>query len=577
MSEARISREIAGLEEKTTELAGELQALYGQYLDALGQSAQQSLVSAAFYLCTNRFPDAFLGLSYRTREKLQRAVSHLGQTLREDLSHDRLSQRLTQPSPAPTASPRSRSDRRASAMERPETSHGADSSPSDFPPSFPLRALGGDLALALALKNLERQSLPPDSDPSPPQLGPAPAADESDSSATIEPTVTADLDPNPGADPDLDSSPDPGPDVDPDPDLDSNPDLGPDVDPDPDVDSNSDPGLDPDLDADTDTDTDSNSDSGLDPGPDPGPRSDTNPPRPTQAEAKPESPAAPNGDPQAQSPTDPAASPKGLKASLESRLDASIDPDTDPTQEAEETSASDLADDPLAKTAHAMILGFNGQDLEQFIADLARVQDSDRDEARSIPPELALLLATQTANMFRQSVPSFQADFNPAAVRNPEKLLEWNESLEQTIQQCLRSASQAATQVMVTHKILPHSIPDPLLEIAIQGESSSSNAPPGLVDFTVEMGKVDLGKLETGKLELEGEEGRKAMKRVHVVAIALRLTELEFGNPVLTAWRGKIRQTEQKLRSLSQKYQKRQRDLAVAQAESAWRSSWPRD
>lgn len=697
MTEAHISREIAGLEEKTAALAGELQELYGQYLEALGQVAQQGLVSAGFYLCTNRFPQEFLDLSYSSREKLQISLRRLGQQLREDLSHDRLAQRLTQ---VPTTTENERQarqsqDRRASAMERPDTSHGAENPP-DFPDSFPFKTLGGDLALALRALEGQGKAGPEDGSP---RLGPAASREPEDGGArgseNIEPDASG-LDPDevnvPRADRSLEASDPNASDLDPSGANAADRDItGTDQnarEPEPVLESGvenrgeGEPIVDrisrnfPDSQDSQDSGDSSEGSQApqTDPATQPVPGSDTRRATATRAELiallgaaleetgdkrsegdpqsprgnfpdsgiRPEAsncddadpdgttqgPDSPDPKPQTTEPPDsndcdndrdadtlpPARlnrqsgdrrslnpkgeAPGGSQAGagdkrdagegeqlddLEALVEADNADDREDQDEYDNYNDRDERDeretqDDHDDSAHALILGPNAQDLEQFMTDLARSREDDRESGRSIPPELALLLAGQAAGLLRPSMPTFQPDFDSATVRNPEQLLEWNESLEQMVRQCLRSASQSATQIMVNHKILPHTIPDAILEIAMQGEGGSpANTPPGLVDFTVEMGKVDLGKLESGKLELEGEEGRKTMKRIHVIAIVLRLTELEFNHPVLTAWRGKIRQLEQQLRHLSHQYQKRQRDLSVVRAESAWRSSWPHD
>lgn len=59
-----------------------------------------------------------------------------------------------------------------------------------------------------------------------------------------------------------------------------------------------------------------------------------------------------------------------------------------------------------------------------------------------------------------------------------------------------------------------------------------------------------------------------------LAAVRLRLSEVEFTDPTVSAWRGKLRQKLGELKKLGMRYKKTQRSLETAQAEDAWRSSW---
>lgn len=59
-----------------------------------------------------------------------------------------------------------------------------------------------------------------------------------------------------------------------------------------------------------------------------------------------------------------------------------------------------------------------------------------------------------------------------------------------------------------------------------------------------------------------------------LAAISLRLSEVEFADPTVSAWRGRLRQKLGDLKKLTGRYKKTQRSLETAQAEDAWRSSW---
>ena len=56
--------------------------------------------------------------------------------------------------------------------------------------------------------------------------------------------------------------------------------------------------------------------------------------------------------------------------------------------------------------------------------------------------------------------------------------------------------------------------------------------------------------------------------------ISMQLSEVEFSDHTVSAWRNRIRQEFENLKKLGSRYQKTQRALETAQAEDAWRASW---
>jgi hypothetical protein len=59
-----------------------------------------------------------------------------------------------------------------------------------------------------------------------------------------------------------------------------------------------------------------------------------------------------------------------------------------------------------------------------------------------------------------------------------------------------------------------------------------------------------------------------------LIAIQLRLSEIEFADTNVRTARNQVRQLESKLASLGREYHKRQRERTIAEAEAAWRASW---
>ncbi len=81
----QIQHSIDQLQQQTADLGNELESLYEAYFDVLGEACQRQLVLAAYHICTQVYPEAFLKLSYSKREKLQKTLQQLGNQVRGQL------------------------------------------------------------------------------------------------------------------------------------------------------------------------------------------------------------------------------------------------------------------------------------------------------------------------------------------------------------------------------------------------------------------------------------------------------------------------------------------------------------
>ncbi len=144
----------------------------------------------------------------------------------------------------------------------------------------------------------------------------------------------------------------------------------------------------------------------------------------------------------------------------------------------------------------------------------------------------------------------------------PEQLLEWLEQVEKAIAQTLKTLSLDTNRLLQKNGIIPGKLPPAVLEAAVQVEASDD----------VAVGSPNLLNL---LMEAENEEGEKEDSTLmRIVAINLRLSEIEFADPTLSAGRNQIRKLSARVSSFQREYHKKQRERAVAQAESAWRASW---
>ena len=173
-------------------------------------------------------------------------------------------------------------------------------------------------------------------------------------------------------------------------------------------------------------------------------------------------------------------------------------------------------------------------------------------KARELPPES------------QESEPplglSLREDPYCSRLNNPEQLAQWQENLDLSLAKILQAASRRGNRLLQQTGILPKKLPEQVLEAAAKAEAAAETVPgpPNLLNLLI---------------ETEGPEDSSASV-TQLLAIHLRLSEIEFSDSQLGALRSQIRKLSVRVSKLVREYQKKQRERAVAEAESAWRSSW---
>ena len=180
--------------------------------------------------------------------------------------------------------------------------------------------------------------------------------------------------------------------------------------------------------------------------------------------------------------------------------------------------------------------------------------DSEKDKKRTELSQLAERIAASISEMMQAEEASEPIDEN-----SPAALLEESRQLEKRIRKTLRHSSKQANRLFQEVGVLPKHIPQKVLDMALQNErpSNSNTKINNLVNLVVEVGK----------------DGKKK-QRIKITAIDLKIAEIEFGDPKVIAQRGQIRQQITKVKRLAKYYKKTKKELAIAEAEAAWRSSW---
>jgi hypothetical protein len=153
-------------------------------------------------------------------------------------------------------------------------------------------------------------------------------------------------------------------------------------------------------------------------------------------------------------------------------------------------------------------------------------------------------------------------------ISNPIELVEWQQDLEAAIQETLKKLSQVVNILIQKNGVLPKKLPEPILMAATAAAASSESAsnmipsPPNLLNLVI---------------EISNQEDSEDSSLTQIMAIHLRLGEIEFAEATLLSERKGIRNILMQLNSLGREYQKRQRELKTAEAEAAWRASWFED
>ncbi|MEZ2227476.1 MULTISPECIES: hypothetical protein [unclassified Microcoleus] len=202
------------------------------------------------------------------------------------------------------------------------------------------------------------------------------------------------------------------------------------------------------------------------------------------------------------------------------------------------------------------------EDLEEYdeLAEYEnREEDDNIDDDRDIEE--------QEDSIINYQYPARQPEL-PA--NSPETLARWQRNIEKAIFNIIKQLSRDINRLLQQSGILSNQLPEQVLEAAYQAESSGESVagPPHLLNIIIETGSSSESK------SLRETRGTTS---IQITAIKLRLSEIEFADVATSTYRQQIRNLSVRLNTLGRDYQKKRRELAVVEAESAWRSSWLED
>ncbi|MEH2171153.1 MAG: hypothetical protein V7K41_31760 [Nostoc sp.] len=149
-----------------------------------------------------------------------------------------------------------------------------------------------------------------------------------------------------------------------------------------------------------------------------------------------------------------------------------------------------------------------------------------------------------------------------ANTSDPIELAKWQQKLEEAAQDILKKLSHDANILLQKARVLPKKLPEPILAAAAAASEASAEVmpgPPNLLNLVI---------------EIENEQQSEDSGLTQIMAINLRLGEIEFADVTLSSERKRIRSILVQLNKLGREYQKRHKEKAIAEAEAAWRASW---
>lgn len=236
----------------------------------------------------------------------------------------------------------------------------------------------------------------------------------------------------------------------------------------------------------------------------------------------------------------------------------------------------------------------SGPDLGQApnpepVAPAAELADDHWSEDEDSMPSPALLKSMVLAALAEEMGETFGDRLFSGDNMTPTRLAKQHIFLEQQIHDLLQHISKQANHALQAAEVIPN-LPDAVLDAASETEvgPSRGRSVPNVLSVLVAMASDldvdepldddleadrDLSDVEDDEPDDDDDEPREGLM-THLAAVNLRLADLEFGDVQASMWRSKLRAALGHLRKLGKQYQKAQREMAIAEAEQAWRAVW---
>jgi hypothetical protein len=167
----------------------------------------------------------------------------------------------------------------------------------------------------------------------------------------------------------------------------------------------------------------------------------------------------------------------------------------------------------------------------------------------------------------------------------PSSLSTWQQNLEEELSHSLKEISYKGNLLLQQAQILPTDIPKPILEANPEADRQGGNTAniPNLLSVLIGQ-NIDRAEEDDGNDDDDEDNLDAALEKliqrndlpeiIQIHSLYLRLTEIEFSNVTVLSLRKNISQLTNKVKMLNREYLQKQKELKIAEAESAWRNSW---
>jgi hypothetical protein len=218
-------------------------------------------------------------------------------------------------------------------------------------------------------------------------------------------------------------------------------------------------------------------------------------------------------------------------------------------------------DFPEAEVPETEVPEAEVQDVSIAAADTADATDTTDEDTHTTDLTDVEVAAEQTENSLTELFQLSLSASKPTPL-TPDWVVAWQKQVEVAIADTLQSLSHQTNHILQSASILPQKLPDRILEGAKAEATESISSIPNILNLLV---------------EVDGGEQLDKSQVMQILAIHLRLPEIEFAEAGVGTWRTQIRQLSQRFNNLAQDYDRKCQELAIARAEMEWRSSWFED
>jgi len=147
---------------------------------------------------------------------------------------------------------------------------------------------------------------------------------------------------------------------------------------------------------------------------------------------------------------------------------------------------------------------------------------------------------------------------------DPADIISFYGEIEDSIGETIKEFSIIANNYLRENNVLSTQVPAKILEMALTTKDHSS-------------GVSDGANLLSLVIEKENISSQEIKDITPIIAVCLRLEEIEFNDSILSGDRRKIMSIMTKLMDVKKRYDRLSRLYTIASAESSWRSCWSDD